>query len=211
MRGSKKKGFEGGFWEGCGLRGPGDRPRLGSAALLSLGGRLSRSGRRQGAKRRILYAEVSQYFVCSVLQASAGLVQLACGLGGQLAELVTIADVGQCPKNKIRAHKNQIPPVYFNGPTDCEAKCVKTSEHILRRSRRPFWSQILIGQRQKSCTSGNVNRSLRGSGWVFEARTGLDAPFMVPSAKHASSKTGSQRRNWHESPDPEAPPATSHE
>src|SRR5208283_5111775 len=49
--------------------------------------------------------EAVKHFVGGVLQAGVGLVQLARRLGGKLAELVAIGDVGECSKNKVRAHK----------------------------------------------------------------------------------------------------------
>jgi hypothetical protein len=48
----------------------------------------------------------NKHFVRGVLQAGVRLVELPCGLGGQLTELVTILYVGECPIYQIGTHED---------------------------------------------------------------------------------------------------------
>src|ERR1700758_3689533 len=48
--------------------------------------------------------KADQDLVCRVLKTRVGLVQLASRLARQLAELVTVGHMAQCPKNQIRTH-----------------------------------------------------------------------------------------------------------
>src|ERR1700751_1906271 len=50
--------------------------------------------------------ESDKHFVRGVLQAGVRLVKLPCGLGGQLTELVTIRNVGECPIDQIGTHED---------------------------------------------------------------------------------------------------------
>jgi hypothetical protein len=50
--------------------------------------------------------EPDEYFIRGVLQAGVRLVELPCGLGGQLTELVAIRNVGECPIDQIGTHEN---------------------------------------------------------------------------------------------------------
>jgi hypothetical protein len=50
--------------------------------------------------------EPNKHFVRGVLQAGVRFVKLPRGLGGQLTELVTIRNVGECPIDQIGTHEN---------------------------------------------------------------------------------------------------------
>lgn len=54
---------------------------------------------------RVALMEPNQDFVRGILQPGGGLVQLASRLGGKLAKLVAIPDMGQSPKYQVRTHQ----------------------------------------------------------------------------------------------------------
>ena len=80
---------------------PGQRaPELSGATLRVLrdGNGFVTNGR---GRCRARFPEADQNVVHRVLQAGVGLVQLAGRLGGKLAELVAVRNVGECSKDKI--------------------------------------------------------------------------------------------------------------
>src|ERR1035438_9387727 len=80
---------------------------------LSRAPRLVRPGRRRCADLRqssgVVVMEANQYFVRGVLQPNGRFVQLPGSFARQLAELVTVGHVRECPKNQIRTHKVKSP------------------------------------------------------------------------------------------------------
>src|SRR6185437_6337589 len=89
------------FLRGAALDDPrGPSPRtLGSATLFDR--RSTRGGRLRGDAHGNGFAKAVQHLVGGVLQAGVGLMQLASGLRGKLAELVAVGNVGECSKNKV--------------------------------------------------------------------------------------------------------------
>ena len=75
------------------------RRRLSGAALLVEFFVLHRS-----ARCGIGGMEAEKDVVGGVLEARVGFVELASRFGGELAELIAIFKVGQCPKDQVRAH-----------------------------------------------------------------------------------------------------------
>jgi hypothetical protein len=65
---------------------------LGGAALGEL---VARDVHRHG------FLEAVEDFVGGVLQTGVRFVQLASGFGGELAQLITVVDVGHCSKNQV--------------------------------------------------------------------------------------------------------------
>jgi len=70
--------------------------------------RCRRLGLRLGAGIR--EAETGKNFIGRILQPGVGLVQLPGRLARQLAELVTVGHVRECPINQIRTHKINLLP-----------------------------------------------------------------------------------------------------
>jgi hypothetical protein len=81
--------------------------------LLSSAPRFDRPGCRRLSLRLgagIHEAETGKNFIGCILQPGVGLVQLPGRLARQLAELVTIGHVRECPVNQIRTHKINLLP-----------------------------------------------------------------------------------------------------
>jgi len=80
---------------------------------LSRAPRLNRPGRRLLGLRqgtRVSGVEADEDFVGSVLQPCVRLVQLPGSFASELAELVAIGHVRECPKNQIRTHEVNLLP-----------------------------------------------------------------------------------------------------
>jgi hypothetical protein len=80
--------------------------------MLSRATRFNRSSLRQFCLglAGVAGLEADENFICGVLQPCARLVQLPSSLAHQLAELVTIGHMRECPKNQIRTHKVNLLP-----------------------------------------------------------------------------------------------------
>src|SRR5579863_3368535 len=63
--------------------------------------------------------EADENLVRGVLQPSGRFVQLPGSFARQLAELVTVGHVRECPKDQIRTHKVNLLPGLFAGTTWC--------------------------------------------------------------------------------------------
>jgi hypothetical protein len=83
--------FQKSYWENC-LRG---------AALLN---RLDRGSGYRRERTGICAVKTDKDLIGRVLQACVGLMQLASRLARQLAKLVTIGHLRECPENQIRTH-----------------------------------------------------------------------------------------------------------
>jgi len=114
-------------------------------------------GRGNGHQRAWVSAvKPDQDFVRRVLQTGSGLVQLASRFTRQLAQLVAVGHMRECPKNQIRTHlKNLLPKSaargYYLAPAMRPAAITrwaacKTTFHSLRRTKR-------VPSSKKSCSS----------------------------------------------------------
>ena len=136
-------------WRREGWEGAHTGPRLRCAALLDG----SCLWRYSGWCRRAFVVEADKNLVSGVLNASRRFVQFTGGLRGQLAQSVTVCDVGKCPINEIRTH--------FKSPSSFDRPDAQGKGRCLTRRRSIFYllDALVHVWEQKTlsgfcCTSG---------------------------------------------------------